>query len=210
VAAGAEPAVPDDEAARQELVAAYQALNTASYRVHGSGIFTQGAATVPITLEMEVLPPNRVHITIQFEIGGHRLGFEAIAVGEDSWFRRVTDAGPELWECNPIRPDPAAVNPDVNPFVHTLGVVHIARGTNMVIDGTQVRTYFITGEGPDLMRSDRTVTYEPGTTMFVDGQTGLPRRLVLETRGSTGLSSEMTMDYSDYGAPITIDSQSCS
>ncbi len=209
--AHADLAVSGDQAAWQELVAAVQLLNASSYRARVT-VRVVGDAPVQVTdLSFEIVPPDKLHMTLQTPQGE----LEIVIVGDDSRFRAVPGSGgPGPWQCNPIRRDPSAASPTlpVNILISGLGTRNVSRGEDSEIHGTPVHTYLVTGTAPDPMRSDRALTYLPGTAVYVDAGNHLPVRIVAEYTISAGSASQRVtsiFDFSDYGAAIAIDLPPC-
>jgi hypothetical protein len=156
-----------------------------SYRAKGT---MKGGGSMTI----EFAKPDRYHTTM--DMGGL---IESILVGKEFRFRQGT--GP--WTCPPAgQPAPG---PNMDPKSLT-GEVAAARGPLETVDGVQTHTYTyayktqvgIPGGGPP---------FEVTTKLFV-APIGLPKRI--QTLDKSG-AVDMTIDYFDYGAPITITLPAC-
>ena len=180
----AKPTVKGDTVAWAEIVAAYRKLNNLSgYRIRGEpsagGRVPQGSH-----LLVEVAPPARAyHLSMQAPRGT----FEVFAAG-GKVVRKVSGVG-----CAAARQDPVRI-----PFLRdpedprSNETFTISRKPDSVIDGAPAHAYEVVAEeGPGQ-------SYP--LTVYIGSQTGLPRRFV---------DTEITGDYYDYGAKISIALPNC-
>ncbi len=185
VPSGAGPAAVDDETSRQEIAAAYQKLEAMSYRMR----MTAPGQTVLV----EHVPPNsrRTITQITGEVG------EVETVTVDNNIRsRVTGPGvPGRWECSAAGPQ--------RPIVLTMKdfgmALEVSRRPDILIAGSPAHTYV-------LVYSVQGGKPAGATILYIDAQTGLPRRSVTPYPLGAG---EVIVDYYDYGAPISITLPAC-
>ncbi len=193
--------IQGDTAAWTEMEAAYKKLNSLSgYREKESGVGHFGQT---IVITSEVTPPNSAHTT--HEVSSYSVGtikitaitVEAVTVNDQTRVRGKKDGEPwGPWECSTARPSADTRNTSNRPTVEA------SRGPDTAIEGTPVRTYVYTNTFLDMG-----VTIK--TTVYVDTQTGLPRRKV-EVRKSNKLGlATMTTDYYDYDSKIEITLPPC-
>jgi len=160
-------------------MAAYKKLSSLSgYRVKMAG--DGGMQSV-----MEVVPPDKYHMTSQTPNGA----MEMIKVGDKTAFKMSATGAPNTWQCRSLPQNTTPQDPTT-----AQGTVEISRGADTAIDGMPVHTYIYTNTTAQASTSAK-------TTLYVGSQNGLPKRMVVDA-GASG--HPITMDYYDYGAPITI------
>ncbi|HXX36773.1 MAG TPA: hypothetical protein VEP50_01280 [bacterium] len=160
--------------------------------------------------KLHALPGFRVRITttsdkqVTIEFSGpnyHVLqpgGIEMIRVGNTATTRSTAPGAPNGWKCAAAAPRAIAsalgfADP-TQTWRQGVGTVQMARGRDTTIERTPAHTIVATGEsGATGME-----------TVYVGSQTGLPRRIVLESAGQLTI-----VDYYDYGASITITLPQC-
>ncbi len=184
-AARSEPTVTGDLAAWKEVGAAYTRLLALSgYRMR----VTIGQAP---DMLFEVVPPASVRMIVPAGNGS----METITVRGQSRFRINAPGGPGPWEC---QGSPSVEFPR-NPAGAIQGTIEVSRGADTAIAGSAVRTYAyryaMTVQGQAVNAT---------TTLYVGGETGLPRREVTMSGGG-----DVTTDFYDYGAKIDIQLPSC-
>ena len=181
----AGPAAADDETARQEVAAAYQKLEAMSYRMR----MTAPGQTVVV----EHVPPNsrRTITQITGEVGE----VETVAVDNDIRSRVTGPGVPGTWECSAAGPQ--------RPIVLTMKdfgmALDVSRRPDILIAGSPAHTY-------ELVYSLQGGKPAGATILYIDAQTGLPRRSVTPYPLGAG---EVIVDYYDYGAPISITLPAC-
>jgi len=185
--------VTGDQVAWQELTAAFQKLAAlSSYKMKIETVSPQGNGT----MAWEVLP-DRSHATFLLDIG---VGEEDITVAGQSRHRLTTSNVPGDWQCGPgiLPTDPAAVLDFERGFQ---GTVSVSRGPNTTIDNVPMRAYVTATTS-----ADNSVTAD--TTIYVAATTGLPRRAI-SGGSAAGQSGQATIDYYDFGVPVTISLPPC-
>ncbi len=187
-AAGAQVTVKGDAAAWREVMAAYENLGKLkSFRMKMTPVGqTEGAFVI------EKVNPDRSRMLIQSQQG---VGIESIAVGNEVRSRVNTGTNQATaWQCGPA---PVQAGSEPNPL-KAKGEVTISRLPDATIEGTRTRGY----------RSTMTTDGKPNhSRIFVLVDRGLPRRT--EVLDDAGSKMEMTIDYYDFNAPITIDLPKC-
>lgn len=164
-----------DPAAKAEVVAAFERLNSVpSYRMKTS-------APEGTTVLVEVVPPDKRHYVAQSPARGT---FEYITVGTQTRERVNMPGQPEGWRCT-AKSRPLDTRFNLDRVKQDL--TEVIRRPDTVIDGIPVHTYAPASGG--------------GGALYVGVQTGLPRRMVLVDKQS---GKTATIDFYDYGAPITI------
>jgi len=186
--AGAQVTVKGDAAAWREVTAAYENLGKLkSFRMKMEPVGQTDGAFV-----IEKVPPDRSRVLIQSQQG---VGIEMISVGNE--VRSRVNTGPNQatpWQCR-AAPGQARSEPDP---LKAKGEVTISRLPDATIDGAQTRGY----------RSTMTSEGKPShSRIFVLVDRNLPRRT--EVLDDAGSKVEMTIDYYDFNAPITIDLPKC-
>jgi len=176
--------VKGDQAAWADVMAAYKKL----YSLSGFRVKMAGEAGVQSV--MEVVPPDKYHMTSQTPNGG----MEMITVGDKTAFKMSATGAPNTWQCHSLPQNVTPRDPTT-----AEGTVEVSRGADTAIDGTPVHTYVYTNAGTQSGASAK-------TTLYVGSQNGLPKRMVVEAGSS---EHQITMDYYDYGAPITIALPQC-
>jgi hypothetical protein len=178
--AGAAVAVTGDQAAWREIGAAFHKLETTSYRM---------TITAPgQTIITEHVPPDarRTITTITGQVGE----IESITVGSESRFRVIRSGASANWVCGDEGPQPPTML-----TIEGVGMaVDVARHPDALIGGARARMYLLT------------YTFQakrPGhrTTLYIDRNTGLPRRSVTPYPAGAGT---VVSNYYDYGSPMTI------
>lgn len=184
--ASAQLTVKGDAAAWREVMAAYENLGKLkSFRMKMTPVGQTDGAFV-----IEKVNPDRTRMLFQSQQGG---GIETIMVGNEAR-TRVTTNPPTAWQCNPA---PAQAGSEPNPL-KAKGEVTISRLPDATIDGARTRGYRST-----MMFEGKPVQ----NRIFVLADRGLPRRS--EVLDNAGNQVEMTIDYYDFNAPITIDLPKC-
>lgn len=175
--------VTGDKSAWADVGKAYQALNRLSgYRMK---------ATMPVgEMVMEFVPAKKaMRMTMQTPQGA----METVAIAGQVRYRMNFPGAPSGWRCQgapaPVPPrDPTEGN----------GSVNVTRGRDATIDGAAMHTYTYTMSGDAGAGTGK-------TTLYVNAQSGLPRRTVMAApQGS------QTFDYYDYGTDIQIELPACS
>ena len=206
-----EQTIKGDTAAWAEVEAALKKLGSLSgYREKSSAVGIFGERSITIS---EVKPPNSTHTTSEstsYSFNGTE--FPAVAsesVGVKGQTLLRTKSGDEPWgpwQCFKVRP------PVDMRGVTFRGTIEASRGPDTVIEGTPVRTYVYTIVST-LTRPDTEPTTATGkTTLYVDTQTGLPRRsveVVIVHLGSDDKELMTTKDFYDYDATIEITLPPC-
>jgi len=187
-AAGAQVTVKGDAAAWREVTAAYENLGKLkSFRMKMEPVGQTDGAFV-----IEKVPPDRSRVLIQSQQG---VGIEMISVGNE--VRSRVNTGPNQatpWQCR-AAPVQARAEPDP---LKAKGEVTLSRLPDATIDGARARGY----------RSTMTFEGKPShSRIFVLVDRNLPRRT--EVLDDAGSKVEMTIDYYDFNAPITIDLPKC-
>jgi len=137
------------------------------------------------TTMIEIVRPDKRHYTAQSPNGS----FESITVGTQTRERVNMPGQPTGWRCITNR---RSLETMFNLDRMRKDVTEVVRKPDMVIEGMPVRTYAAASGS--------------GATLYVGVQTGLPRRLVHVDQQS---GKTATIDFYDYGAPITIMLPSC-
>lgn len=137
------------------------------------------------TTMIEVVRPDKRHVTAQSPNGT----FESITIGTQTRERVNMPGRPTGWRCTTNR-RPLATIFSLDRMRKDL--TEVVRKPEVMIDGMPVHTYAAASGN--------------GATLYIGVQTGLPRRLVGidEQSGKTA-----TVDFYDYGAPITITLPPC-
>ncbi|MDQ7843986.1 MAG: hypothetical protein QN141_11480 [Armatimonadota bacterium] len=182
-AAQAQVTVKGDARAWQEVAAAYERL--ARLRTYRMKMKVEGQ---PMTMVVEHVSPDRTRTLMQAE------GFtmEMVSVGDRMQYRTVTGGTSGPWQCQ--KPPTAA--PTAEDARNARGEVTISRLGEVTVEGvrTQGYDYSWTSQGKTVRQR-----------LYVAGD-GLPRRLVvLDDAGKP----QMTIDYYDFNAPITIEFARC-
>jgi hypothetical protein len=182
---GAAPDVTGDQAAWQELTAAFKNLEAMSYRMR----MTARGQTI---ITEHVPPDSRRMITrITGEVGE----IESITVGNETRSRVIGPGVSGTWSCSAAGPQP--------PIILTMkdfGVaVEVSRRPDSLIAGGPAHIYELTFTVQHGQPASKTIFY-------INIQTGLPRRSVTPYPLGGG---EIINDYYDYGAPITITLPAC-
>lgn len=183
----AAPLVVGDQAAWQEISAAFRKLEGMSYRMK---MIAPGQTVI-----VERVPPNstRMMTQIRDQVGE----VESVTVGTETRARVNGPNTPGTWFCgeaNPHLPPPI----DLRDF---LGRVEVFRDPDTVVEGTLVRSYEITST---FQGNGQTATTK--TTFYIGVETGLPRRSVTPYALGPG---DVVVDYYDYGTPIVISLPPC-
>ncbi len=185
--------ITGDQAAWQELNAAFQKLLALpAFKMKIQTVTPQGNGT----LTWEVLP-DRSHATFLLDAG---LGEEDITVAGQSRHRLTTANGATDWDCGPgmLPTDPT----EIANFTQGLqGTINISRGPATTIDNVPMHTYVAVTTAAD----GNVMT---NTTIDVASTTGLPRR-AMSTGSASGQTGQVTIDYYDFGVPITISLPAC-
>jgi hypothetical protein len=177
--------VTGDQAAWQEIGAAFKKLEAITYRM------TMSAPGQTVIVEHVPPAARRIITTITGQVGE----IESITVGGETRVRVIGPGASANWICGDEGPQP--------PMALTMDglgmAVDVARRPVTFIVGRAARTYVLT------------YTFEskrPGhqTTLYIDRTTGLPKRTV--TPYSVGAGTVVS-SYYDYGAPITIELPPC-
>jgi hypothetical protein len=137
------------------------------------------------TTMIEVVRPDKRHVTAQSPNGT----FESITIGTQTRERVNMPGRPAGWRCTTNR-RPLATIFSLERMRKDL--TEVVRKPDAVIDGMPVHTY--------ADASGR------GATLYIGVSTGLPRRLVGVDQQS---GKTATVDFYDYGAPITITLPAC-
>ena len=177
----AAPIVEGDQAAWQEISAAFQKLAAMPYRMK---------MTAPDqTVIVERVPPDSTRMITQMT--GQVGEIESVTVGTATRARVNAPGAQGTWICS--NAGPYLPHIDLRDF---LGKVEASRGPDALITGTPVHTFDLrsTFQGNGQTATSQTVVY-------IDINTGLPRRSVTPNPLGPG---EVVIDYYDYGAPITI------
>ncbi|HXX37214.1 MAG TPA: hypothetical protein VEP50_03555 [bacterium] len=181
VPALADVTIKGDQAAANEAMAAFKKL----YSLPG--------------FRMKVTTPDRGESIMEFAAGNYHMtghlqngSMEIIKVGDTIATKIDMPGAPAGWRCRSNASTNAQVPAD--PTTATQGTIEVSRGPDTTIEGTPVHTIIYT-------RSEGAGGKD---TMYVGSQTGLPRRLVSESGGHS-----TTVDYYDYGAPISITLPQC-
>lgn len=186
LAAGATAqAPPNDPAAWQELVAAYQRLAQAkSYRVR------MGPPGQPPTTLLEVVNPDRYRAVTQ---QGSSV-IEAISVAGDVRTRTV---GPQEsdWRCAGQMPFLVAAFLTLKPGEQQGNVV-VARLPDGTIEGAATKSYEIQSTSGPAVR----------VRLHILADIGLPRRVEILEAPMVGAA---VADFTDYDAPIRIELPQC-
>jgi len=181
----AAPAAADGETARQEVAAAYQKLEAMSYRMR---MTAPGQAVL-----VEHVPPNSRRTITQ--ISGQVGEIETVTVGNDIRSRVTGPGVPGTWECSAAGPQ--------RPIVLTMKdfgmALEVSRRPDILIAGSPAHTY-------ELVYSVQGGKPAGATILYIDAQTGLPRRSVTPYPLGAG---DVIVDYYDYGAPISITLPAC-
>ena len=168
-------AATGDPVAKAEVIAAFERLNSVpSYRMKTS-------APEGTTVLVEVVRPDKRHYVAQSPTRG---AVEYIIVGTQTRERVNMPGRPAGWRCS-TKSRPLDTRFDLDRVRKDL--TEVVRKPDTVIDGIPVHTYAPAAGG--------------ATALYVGFQTNLPRRLVL-VDGQSGKTA--TIDFYDYGVPITI------
>jgi len=224
--APAQPAAPEqpailgmtikgDMAAWAEIEAALKKLKSLSgYRQKSSGVGVWGDRSVTTS---EVIPPNSTHTITESVSYSARTPFgtttfpagvaESVNVNGQVRWRHKDEGKPwGPWECSKARP-PADTR---SPSIQT--TVEVSREPDTEIEGKPVRTYVYTFVSVTTLPDKRQSTATGKITLYVDTQTGLPRReveVITITLGSDNRELPRTTDYYDYDAKIEITLPPC-
>jgi len=179
----AQVTVKGDARAWQEVGAAYDRL--AKLRTYRVKMKVEGQA---MTMVIEFANPDRTRTLMQAE------GFtmETVTVGSQIQYRMVPAGAPAPWQC--AAPPRMTQTPDDARSAR--GEVTISRLGEVTIEGvkTQGYDYSWTSQGQTVRQR-----------LYVAGD-GMPKRLVvLDSAGKV----QLTMDYYDFNAPITIEFTKC-
>ena len=159
--------------------------------------------------------PNAAHSTDEVSSYSHgpitipAITVEAVTVNHETRIRGKKDGEPwEPWECR------KAAMPAGTGGVAVQSTVEASRGPDTAIEGTPVRTYTYTTVTTITYPDQKQSTVTRATTLYVDIQTGLPRRKVEQVRVKSATldgrdGSTMTSDYYDYDAKIEITLPAC-
>ncbi len=137
------------------------------------------------TTMIEIVRPDKRHYAAQSPNGT----FESITVGTQTRERVNRPGQPTGWRCITNR---RSLETIFNLDRMRKDVTEVIRKPDVVIEGMPVHTYAAAAGS--------------GATLYVGVQTGLPRRLVHVDQQS---GKTATVDFYDYGAPITIVLPSC-
>jgi hypothetical protein len=170
-------------AAQGDPTAKAQAV-AAFERLNSVPSYRMKSTTSEATVVIEIVRPDKRHFTAQSLKGT----VESIAVGREIRTRSSMPGAPAGWRCTTASRSPETFF-DMNKMKKDLTAV--IRGPDTIIEGTPVHAYI------DVARRG---------TLYVAAATGLPRRLVVV---STQSGKTATIDFYDYGAPITIMLPSC-
>jgi len=169
-----------DPAAEAEVVAAFDRMNSVpSYRMKTS-------ASGGTTLLLDVVRPDKRHYTAQSPTRGT---YESITIGTQTRERVNMPGQPTGWRCIT---SPRPLNTTLRLDRIRKDMSAVVRKPDTVIDGMPVHAY------ANISSS--------GGTLYIGAQTGLPRRAVLVDKQS---GKTVTVDFYDYGAPITITLPPC-
>lgn len=142
------------------------------------------STTSEATALIEIVRPDKRHFTAQSPKGT----VESIAVGKEIRTRYNMPGAPAGWRCTT---DSRSLETFYNMSRIRKDLTEVVRRPDAMIEGTPVHAYAdVAGRG----------------TLYVAAATGLPRRLVLVNIQS---AKTATIDFYDYGAPITIMLPSC-
>ena len=153
---------------------------------------------------LEAIPPNSFHVTVEQTAFSHgsitvpSIAAESVTLNGQTRSRTKRDGEPwGPWECPKARPPvdsrPASIQ----------RTVEASRGPDTAIEGTPVRTYVYTTTFPDNKQDWMK------STLYVDTQTGLPRREVIVVNVGPTYQLSSTQDYYDYDAKIDITLPPC-
>ncbi|HET9000194.1 MAG TPA: hypothetical protein VFP86_11145 [bacterium] len=170
-------------AAQGDASAKAQAV-AAFERLNSVPSYRMKSTTSEATVVIEIVRPDKRHFTAQSLKGT----VESIAVGREIRTRSSMPGAPAGWRCTTASRLPETFF-DMNKMKKDL--TEVIRGPDTIIEGTPVHAY------TDVARRG---------TLYVAAATGLPRRLVVVNIQS---GKTATIDFSDYGAPITIVLPSC-
>ncbi len=167
--------VQGDPAAKAEIAAALQRLNTLpSYRMKATSN-KDGTTAV-----YEIVHPDRSHVTVR----SSQYTYEVFTVGKQSASRMAAPGQPSGWQCAPLSSPARGLFGNIENVKKDLDDTTVVRKPDTVIDGTPVHSYVEpSGKG----------------VFYVGVQTGLPRRIVDHDKEGGG-----TMGFYDYGAKIAI------
>jgi hypothetical protein len=206
-----EQTIKGDTAAWAEVDAALKKLESLSgYRERFSVVGAFGERT---EVRTEVIPRNSKHTTSEstpYTFNGIEVpagASESVDVKGQIRLRTKTDTeqwGP--WRCFKARP-PADMR-----GVSFQITIEASRGPDTVIEGTQVRTYVYTIVSTLTSPDQEPHTTMGKTTLYVETQTGLPRRsvdVISVHLGSDDKEVTTTKDFYDYDAKIEISLPSC-
>jgi len=142
------------------------------------------STTSEATAVIEIVRPDKRHFTAQSPKGT----VESIAVGKEIRTRYNMPGAPAGWRCTTASRSPETF---FNMDKMKKDLTEVIRKPDTMIEGTPVHAYAdVAGRG----------------TLYVAAATGLPRRLVVV---NTQSGKTATIDFSDFGAPITIMLPSC-
>ncbi|HLW47795.1 MAG TPA: hypothetical protein VKW09_08515 [bacterium] len=181
-AASADMTVTGDQAAWQEVQAAFAKLNTLpGYRMKST---MAGGGTIVIEVTSG---GNMMHMLMHTPSGN----MESYTVNGQTRMKNDMPGALPGWHC--IGPQaPMAGQPDPT---KAQGTVDIARGQDATIDGQPAHTYVYTVQSGGQSSKQ---------TLYVGAANGLPRRVVIAAPGG-----DQTMDYYDYGAAIQFTAPAC-
>jgi outer membrane lipoprotein-sorting protein len=183
-AASADLTVKGDEAAWQELRAAYAKLNALSgYRMKSS-MPGGGSMLVEVTSG-----GTAMHMVVHSASGD----VESYMMGGQMRMKMNVPGSPQTWQCQNA---PTSMAPQID-LAKLEGTVDVARGQDTAIDGAPMHVYTYALSAPVVGGAAK-------TTLFVDTVTGLPRRMIIATP-----AGEQTMDYYDYDARIKFTLPAC-
>jgi len=178
----AEVSVTGDTAAYAEIEAAYKNLLALSgFRIKMTG----GPGGAEATGEMT--PPDSIHMVMKLPSGE----VEVIRVGNEVRLRTNAPDGEGKWQCATGAPAFSMSSADLEKGLKGTVEIAVARGADTTIARESVHTYTMTATGSGLPTAT--------TTLYVGAESGLPRRVVVPT-----ITSELTIDYYDYGARLDI------
>ena len=201
---GIQRTITGDAAIWAEVEAVYNKLDTLSgYRKKVSGVNTFSAAKFDETVE--IVPLKAFHRIREQQPAGGFSGVmsEVVVVGNQRRFRKMetgTQWGP--WECAKAAP---VRKPGDTGGVSKQETVEAVRGSDTAIEGTPMRTYVYTTVVTLTFSNQKPRTGTVKTTLYVDTQTGLPRREIDVVRDFP----PTTTDYYDYDAKIAITLPPC-
>jgi len=181
--AAAQVTVKGDARAWQEVGAAYDRL--AKLRTYRVKMKFEGQ---PASMVIEYVNPDRTRMLMQAE--GYTM--ETVTVGAQVQYRMVTAGTPTPWQC--AAPPRTTQTPDDARSAR--GEVTISRLGEVTIEGVRAQGYDYswTSQGQTVRQR-----------LYVAGD-GMPRRLVvLDSAGKV----QVTMDYYDFNAPVTIEFAKC-